>query len=243
MSPRRATSRSWRWRGMYFVTLGAAAAALVAGIAYATAGTGSGTGSATTGSVVVTLNSLPVTNQCSYTNILPGDLPGAAPCTMKVTYAGSIPAFMSLTVTIESRAGSGGHLLYDGTNNPGLHGLTFTISDSGGRSFTVPVTTNLLTGTSCPSGYTCWSVPNELADWYTASTPNSNLQFTNASPAVTWTVTPSFPSSAGGTFQGGTATLILSVQAVQAPANPLPASCTTSTIGFSCPAGGTFTWS
>jgi hypothetical protein len=35
----------------------------------------------------------------------------------------------------------------------------------------------------------------------------------------------------------------LTAQAVQAPANPLPAGCTTATIGQPCPATGTFTWS
>ena len=75
MSAQRVNSRSWRWRGTYFVTLGAAVAALVAGIAYATGG--AGFGSATTGSVELGLNAPPPTTTCSYPNLVPGDLPGS----------------------------------------------------------------------------------------------------------------------------------------------------------------------
>lgn len=240
MSAQRVNSRSWRWRGTYFVTLGAAVAALVAGIAYATGG--AGFGSATTGSVELGLNAPPPTTTCSYPNLVPGDLPGVAPCTMSVNYVGSIPAYVSLTVAVQSTAGVGGQLLYNGTHDPHYTGLSFTITDNGGRSFTVPSGAT----TACPPllvGYTCWTAANDLADWYTGSTPNPDLTFTSASPAVTWTVVPSFPRSASKNLQGTKANLILTARAVQAPANPISvAGCTTSTIGQNCLASGGFTW-
>ncbi|MFI5036234.1 MAG: hypothetical protein ACHQFZ_08545 [Acidimicrobiales bacterium] len=232
------SASSWRWRGAYFVTLGAATAALVAGIAYgALTATGSGGGSASTGSVALSINA-PATTTCNYPKLTPGDLAGAATCALSVTYGGSLTAYVSLTVAVQSKSGVGGHPLFDGVGD----GLTFTISD-GHHSFSVPAGAGT-TGGTCPVGFTCWTSPYDLAAWYSGVT--ANLAFTNASPAVTWTVTPSFPTTlvnANG-YQGATANVILTAQAVQgAPANPLPATCTTSTIGQSCPASGGFAWS
>jgi hypothetical protein len=197
--------------------------------------TGSGTGSASTGGVAIGINA-PTTHACSYGALAPGDLTGAATCTFSVSYTGSIPASVSLTVAVRSQAGPGGHLLYDGS---GSAGLALSISD-GHHAFTVPMGAGT-TGGSCPLGSTCWTTPNDLAAWYSVSTPN--LTFTNASPAVTWTVTPLFPKTAGNAYQGATAILTLTAQAVQAPANPLPPGCTISTIGTPCPASGGFAWS
>jgi hypothetical protein len=227
--------RTWRWRGLYVVAVASAVAALVAGLAaaYLTT-TGSGTGSASTGSVAMSVNA-PATHTCTYSSLSPGNLTGSVTCAFSVTYTGSISAFASLTVAIQSKAGSGGHLLYDGTNTSGL---TLSISD-GHHAFTVPTGAGA-TGGSCPATFTCWTTANDLAAWYSGSTPN--LTFANAN-AVTWTVTPLFPAWVKNPYQGGTATLTLTAHAVQAPANPLPAGCTTSTIGQPCPASGTFTWS
>jgi hypothetical protein len=230
------TWRSWRWRGAYVVVLVAAVGALVAGIAYASlTATGSGTGSASTGSVSLSVNAS-ATTTCTYPTLKPGDLTGTAAekCALSVTYTGSISAFVSLTVAIQSKAGSGGHLLYDGTNT---NGLTFSITD-GHNTFTVPTGAGT-TGSPCPAGYTCWTASNELAAWYGGS---GTLTFTSGD-AVTWTVTPLFPKTVGNTYQGAAASLTLTALAVQAPANPLPATCTTSTIGQSCPASGSFAWS
>jgi hypothetical protein len=208
--------------------------ALVGGMAFASlTANGTGTGSTSTGTVAI---GAPVTQVCNYSKLVPGDLTGTSTCSMSVTYTGSLSGYLALTVAIQSKAGSGGHLLYDGSNTAGL---SFSISD-GHNKYTVPTGTGT-TGGTCPSGFTCWTAANDLAAWYSGTTPSLSFASGNA---VTWTVTPVFPRTAGNIFEGGTASLTITAQAVQgAPANPLPAGCTTSTIGSPCPASGTFTWS
>lgn len=219
---------------MYFAGVVLAAAGLVTGLASATlTATGSGTGSASTGSVLMGVNSA-ATRTCGYSSLLPGDLAGSATCALSVTYTGTLTAFMSLTVQVQAKAGPGGATLYNGNTS----GLTLSISD-GHSSFTVPTGPGT-TGGSCPAGLTCWTTANDLAAWYGSATPH--LIF-SAGNSVTFTVTPSFPKAAGNGYQGGTATLALTAQAVQAPGDPLPSGCTTVTIGQPCPASGTFTWS
>ena len=235
----RGIRRTWRWRGAYVVVLVAAVGALVAGVAYAAlTANGSGTGSASTGSVALSVNAS-ATNTCTYSALTPGSLTGSTTCALSVTYTGSISAYVSLTVRIQSKAGSGvgAHTLYDPTTGNGTDLLDQRrpqlLHRPDGAGTTGPAT--------APAGSTCWTSDDELAAWYSGSTPN--LTFANGDSAVTWTVTPLFPTSAGNAYQGATASLTLTAQAVQAPANPLPAECTTSTIGQSCPASGSFAWS
>jgi hypothetical protein len=226
--------RTWRWRATHVAGVVLAAAGLATGLASATLNaTGSGTGSASTGSVVMSANSA-ATRTCSYGSLLPGDLAGSATCALSVTYTGTLTAFMSLTVQVQAKAGPGGAAVYNGNTN----GLTLSISD-GHSSFTVPAGPGT-TGGSCPAGFTCWTAANDLAAWYSNAVPN--LTF-SAGGSVTFTVTPSFPKTAGNGYQGATAAVTLIAQAVQAPGNPLPSGCTTATIGQPCPATGTFTWS
>jgi hypothetical protein len=224
-----------RWRGLYFAAAAVAVAGIAGGIAAATiAATGSGAGSASTGSVTMSINAS-ATHACRYRALLPGQLTGSARCTLSVTYTGSLPAHLSLTVRIRSTAGASGHLLYDGTNTTGL---TLSISD-GHTGFRVPTGPGR-TGGSCPAHYRCWTARNELAAWYGNRGPG--LEF-RAGDALTVGVTPRFGDAADHAYEGATATVTLSVQAVQAPANPLPATCTVSTIGQPCPARGSFVWS
>jgi hypothetical protein len=223
------------WQVLSTLCLAGAGASLTAALAFALGASGGfGTGSASTGSVTLGLNA-PATTVCTYSNLSPGDLTGAQSCALSVTYTGSLSAYGSLTVALQSKAGSGGTKLYDGTNTSGL---TLSISD-GHKTFTVPTGAGT-TGGSCPAGFTCWTSSNELAGWYTGATPN--LIFTNTSSAVTWTVTPLFPKGVLNPYQGGTATLTLTAQAVQSAGNTLPAACTTSTIGTPCSGAG-FGWS
>lgn len=225
--------RSRRWRKLYFAGLAAAVGAIGGGVAFATlTANGTGPGSAATSSVTI---GAPVVSTCTYPHLEPGD--SMSNCSMGVTYTGATSAWMSLTVMLQAKAGTigGAKPLYDGTNSSGL---TLSISD-GHRSFTVPTGAGVAGG-SCPIGYTCWTAANDLAAWYSGSTPN--LSFANGK-SVTWTVTPVFLRGAGNPYQGSTATLTLTAQAVQSAVNPLPASCTTSTIGQPCPASGLFAWS
>jgi hypothetical protein len=226
---------SWRWRGLYLASVPFVVAALVLGVAEATSQvSGSGSGLASTGTVILSVNG-PASHTCDFSGLLPGELPGSPQCSLAVSYSGSIDAFLSLTVAVSSAAGSGGRTLYDGTNTSGL---TLRISD-GHTSFTVPTGPGT-TGGACPPGSTCWTAADDLAAWYSGSAPE--LAFANGD-AATFTVTPDFPASAGAGYAGGTAAVTLTVSAVQAPANPLPASCTTASIGQPCPPSGSFTWS
>ena len=217
----------------------AGAAALVGGVVHAVlTATGSGSGFASTASLALTVNT-PATFACTLPDIKPGDLPSPTSlphtCQMSVQYSGSIQAFVSLTVQIQSQAGTGGTPLYDGTNSTGL---TLSISD-GHNTFVVPTNPGS-TGGSCPAGFTCWTASNDLAATYSGSTPS--LAFSNGNTA-TWTVTPVLQTTVGSAYMGGTALVLITAQAVQAPANALPSGCTTSTIGRPCPASGGFSWS
>lgn len=233
--PSAGTDRTWRWRVLYFAAVAVTVGGLVVGFASATvSGTGPGTGPAPTGSVAMSINAS-ATHACSYVSLLPGELTGSAACALSVTYTGSISAYLSLTVQVQSKAGAGGDLLYDGTDTSGL---TLSISDSH-NNFVAP-TGSGTTGGSCPLGFTCWTAANDLAAWY--SNGASSLTFSNGD-GLTFAVTPLFPGTVGDAYQGGAATVTLTVLAVQALANPLPVACAVSTIGQPCPASGTFTWS
>ena len=226
--------KTWRWRVSVVVGLFVTSGALATGLAYGFfSSPGSGYGSASVGTLKLSVNS-PASVTCNYPMLSPGDLTGPAKCSLAVDYTGTIPAYVSLTVAISSQAGVGGSPLYDGTN---VSGLTFSISD-GQHNFTVPVGAGTTTA-PCPAGFTCWTSPNDLAAWY--SGPTTNLAFTASSPTTVWTVTPLFPTSAGNTYQGASANLVLTASAVSI-GTPLPTACNILTIGQSCPASGSFTW-
>jgi hypothetical protein len=195
---------------------------------------GSGVGSASTATVSLKINSSS-TRTCTYSSLAPGD-PSGSPsqvCTFSVVYAGSIPAFLSLSLLIETEAGSaaGSLPLYDPASGSGL---TFTVVDDQ----TPPVSYEIPTrATACPStasaNSTCYQLEDELVS-ASAFTPGQ---------AVNFTLTPTFSPSAGNRYQGGRATLFFTSQAVQAPANPLPSACSALTAGKPCPANGSFSWS
>jgi len=228
------TLRARRWRLLYFAIAAAIAVVLIVAAAAATENlTGSGAGAASTGTVSLTTNG-PATHTCDFTALLPGE-PIGPPCTFSVRYTGSISAFLALTVLVSSTPGAGGRALFDGS---GSSGLILAISD-GRASYAVPAGPGR-TGGTCPAGSACWARADDLAAWYSGSSPE--LTFT-AGDTTTFDITPVFPASAGGAYQGASVSVTLAAQAVQAPANPLPPGCTVLTIGQPClPAGG-FSWS
>jgi hypothetical protein len=193
---------------------------------------GSGTGLASAGTVAMRVNGSG-TQVCDYDLLAPGDLSGSATCTLSVTYRGSIPAYLGLTIRISSKAGPGGSPLYDGTN---ATGLTMRVTQ-GRHSFMVPTGPGS-TGKPCQTGFTCWMASHELA---ATRARHAGLVF-HRGDIVTFSLTPRFAAATGNSYQGGRAKIALIVQAVQAPANPLPATCNATTIGQPCPASGTFTW-
>ena len=209
--------------------------ALGAGIAFAFfSDTSTSQNNLALGTVALNMNDSQ-SSTCNYSALDPGDLTGSTTCSLSVTYTGSLSAYVSLSVAVQSEAGPGGATLYDGSNSSGL---TLSISD-GHNTFALPTGAGT-TGGSCPAGFTCWSMANDLAASYSGSTPD--LTFSSGDTA-TWTVTPKFSKTAPNAYQGASASLVLTAQAVQAPGNPLPVTCTTSTIGLSCPANGSFAWS
>jgi hypothetical protein len=224
-----------RWRLGVGVSLVLGSVSLVSGLAFAlfsSAGTGDGT------AIVGTLNlglDTPASSSCDFSSLSPGDLTGSPACDLSVHYSGTVPAYVSLSVEINAKPGSGGTPLYDGTNTSGL---SLVISD-GHHDFVVPTGPGA-TGGSCPTGETCWSSPNDLAAWYQGGSPR--LVFLGSSPNVTWTVTPTFSRTSGNAFEGASAQLTLRVQAVQSWPVGLPLGCSASTIGQSCPANGSFGW-
>lgn len=229
----RRPGRPWRGHVLYAAGLGLAISGLLAAFAAAAQIlAGSGRGLATAGTVAMRVNGSG-TRVCDYGLLAPGDLTGSATCTLSVTYHGSIPAYLALTIRINSKAGPGGAPLYDGTN---VTGLTMRLKE-GRHSFMVPTGPGS-TGKPCQTGFTCWMAPHELA---TAGADHADLVFRRGD-TVTFTLAPRFAAATGNSYQGGKAKVALIVQAVQAPANPLPVTCNVTTIGRPCPASGTFTW-
>lgn len=231
--------RTRRWR---ILAAGAGAmsmAALVGGLAFAFLNVnGSGTGSATTGALALTLNA-PATHACTYSALAPGDLIGTPSCTLSVTYSGAISGWVGLDVLIATKAQAPGTLpLYNPSD--ASHDLQITISDnqSSPVTYVTPSTSFGASLASCPSpynvgGYTCYQLANLLV---------STAAFTNASPAVTFTLTGSLPSGSGNSYQHGTASVVMTAHAVQSPANALL--CTaTPTPGKPCVPAAPFSWS
>jgi hypothetical protein len=151
-------SLPWRGHVLYLIGLVLTLGGLLAGFAAAAQIlAGSGTGLASAGSVTMRVDGSGA-RRCDYGLLAPGDLTGSATCTLSVTYRGSIPAYLALTIRVSSKAGPGGARLYDGTN---VTGLTMRLKE-GRHSFMVPTGPGS-TGKSCQTGFTCWIARHELA--------------------------------------------------------------------------------
>lgn len=223
-----------KWRLIAAITLATAVAAIAGGLAYGFLNVnGSGTGSASTGSVSF---GTPVQSTCNYSKMVPGDAIG--PCTLAVTYSGSLTAYEALSVLIETKAGTaaGARTLFDPATG---NGLTMTLKDnqSSPVTYTIPTTIAGCPG-SAPAGSTCYELDHELVSTSAVSSPNP----------VTFTLTPVFAKTTKNPYEGGTASVILTVNAVQAPANSLSCSSTAPSVsppsaGKPCTQSGTFSWS
>jgi len=228
---RTASARKWRILGALALVAGLAAAA--AGVAYGVlADGGQGTGFASTGELVLTVNTS-ATQTCSYGALSPGDLTGTKTCALSVNYSGTTSAYISLGVLIETQAGRGGRGLFA----PGYtNGLTMTVSSaSPSVSYAMP-TVATTCPTSAPTHSTCYQLNYELAGTSPFSSPST----------LTFTLTPKFLAIDGNkdqnSYQGGSAQVLLTAYAVQSPGNTL--SCTTTpTAGQPCTPSGSFSWS
>jgi hypothetical protein len=243
--------RGRRVRRLSIATALAGAAALIAGVVFAvtTTITLTGTGTASIGNVSLGTSA---STSCPFSSasLAPGTvLQGSQTCPFTVNYTGNLPAYVSVTVQVQSRAGSGGTPLFDGTSS----GLQLSVSD-GQTSYATPSMPGTQSCAPSIAGYTtCWVESFDLAaSSYTPNTlpPPSMIPDLTFGPghatSVTLRVGASLPASTSNAYQGGSAVVTLTAQAVQAGANTLPTACNENTVGQPCPnnAGGSqFTWS
>jgi predicted ribosomally synthesized peptide with SipW-like signal peptide len=215
--------------GAAAVTAVGAVAALVAGFTFGlfSATESSGANTFTAGTVSVGTGS-PASVTCTVTNMVPGDSSAGAAtgsksdstCTYNVKYTGSANAWLAVDVAVSN----GSTALYDGTANglqlylkdgaptTYLNGTSYTQQGGGSAALPVGTTSNLLVST-------------------TAATTGT---------AVNFSLDYLLPSSAGNSYQGGSATVTLTFHAVQSGNNALPGTCA---AGQQCNAGGSFAWS
>ena len=177
----------------------------------------SGGDSFTAGTVTLT-NSAEV--DCTISGLMPGDAstgwssPGSDPaCTLTAAYAGN-SAYEAIDITVATKAGSGGAALF-GDNSTGLN---IRVTDNQGTPVTYSVPTlEAKTGTGCPTGYTtgytCYSMSNEILAAAGATVASDKF-----------TVQYSLPSATDNTYQGGVAVVVLNVHAVQTANNAITCS-------------------
>jgi len=154
-----------------------------------------------------------VTGACTVTSVLPGATP--SPCSLTVTYGGSLPAYLGLDVLIETQAGNGGTDLYD-PGDPSNSGLQVAISSSGSSTVTHTVPTVATTcPASAPSSSTCYELDDEIVDTDAFNTGDQD----------TFTTAVRLPADAATGYRGGAAQVILAAHAVQSSDNPVPGGC------------------
>ena len=183
----------------------------------------------------------PVSTTCTINPMSPGDAStgwspagSLASCTYSVTYAGNIPAFLGLDLTITGAAGSpvapytgstptaaGG--LFDGTAN----GLQVVVSDGGPTTYLNNTTYQNQAGS--PVALTSTSSVTDLLISRTAVTNGGS---------DTITVDYKLPTTASNAYNSASTTVVLLIHAVQANNNALPAGCA---AGKVCSSG--FNWS
>jgi hypothetical protein len=158
----------------------------------------------------VTLSTSAVST-CAVSQMLPGAAP--SPCQLKSTYTGTASAYLGLDVLIATKSGSPGSIaLYNPSDS--TKDLQITISDNQGSPVTyVSPSTSFGTAlVSCPAGsgfdssYTCYQLTKLLV----STTPSTSL-----SGPDTFTTTVTLPSNNPSGYQGGTASIALTVHAAQ----------------------------
>jgi hypothetical protein len=159
---------------------------------------------------------------CNVANMLPGS---SETCALKVTYSGTVPAYLGLDVLIATKPGSPGTLpLYD-PNDVTNSDLQVTVVDNQSTTVTYvqPSTSFGQPLSTCPGqyssgSYTCY----QLSDLLASTSPFTNN--TSGSPSDVFTTFVIVPTSSLSGYQGGTASVVLLAHAVQA-ANQSLGSC------------------
>jgi hypothetical protein len=158
---------------------------------------------------------------------------GEASCTYRVSYTGSLPAYLAFAVTATSRAENP---LSDGGPGDGFPGSAslFDVAAAGGENAVLTATYSDAAGDSgsgAPAVYVA-DAPTSGYDTWTAAVPTTVVTASDGSPAVftaagpndslTVTAAVSLPLTAGDAFQGAQASVAIQVAAVQAVDNPNP---------------------
>ena len=160
------------------------------------------------GAVTLTTSGAPT---CTIAGLLPGQSP--TPCTLQASYTGSVPAYLGVDVLIATKSGSPGTApLYKPSDSS--NDLQITIKDSQTPNITyVSPSTNFGSAlASCPAGsgfdatYTCYQLTDLLV---------STTAFTSSSAADTFTTSVTLPTTSATTYQGGVASIALTVHGVQ----------------------------
>lgn len=163
------------------------------------------------GAGTVTLTS-DTSGACSVSKILPGDAP--SPCTLSVTYSGSLPAYLGLDILIQTQAGSGGLKLYDPAGTASALQVTVTDNQATPISYEVPTVATTCPATA-PAGSTCYQLNSELVSTNSVASGTAITFFTHVA----------LPLESGNGYQGGSAQIIQTVHAVQATNNGSTATC------------------
>ncbi len=212
------------------LALAAAAMGIAAGlVTAATFGLFSGAASGQTSHFAtgtLSVGAVADSSPCTIAPMAPGDsssallFPGTddsvdSACSYEVKYEGSVPAWVGLTVTTQSSASAPGtEALLDGQPL----GLQVVIQDSYGNHFGIgPVSCS----GAYPNASSCQSsAPDQLVI-------KTGSAFTNADKSVndswhdTFVVNYALPLASPGVYRAGTAQIVLSAVAVQAPHNPV----------------------
>ena len=192
----------------------AAVAVLATGVslAFFSARAGAESNTFSAGTVTLATNA---TSTCTVTALLPGQTP--SPCRLQATYGGSVSGWMALDVLVATKSGAPGNTaLYNPLDSS--NDLQITVTDNQGSPITyVSPSTNLGSAIPCPAGsgfngtFTCYQLNDLLV---------STTAFTNSSSSITFTTSVTLPASNGTAYQGGTASIVLTVHATQSNNNP-----------------------
>lgn len=158
---------------------------------------------------------------CTMSGLLPGQSP--APCTLQATYTGSVPAYLGLDVLIATKSGApGSDPLYKPSDSSNDLQITIKDNQTANVTYVTPSTSFGTALASCPAGsgfgasYTCYQLNDLLV---------STTAFTSSSAADTFTTSVTLPTTSATTYQGGVASIELTVHGVQSAHQTL-GSCT-----------------
>ena len=155
------------------------------------------------GSVSLTTD---MSGTCSVTNLLPGTT--SQPCSLGVTYSGSVPAYLALDILIQTQSGTGGLSLYTPADPTHALGITVVDNQVPPVSYSVP-TIATTCPLSAPPASTCYALANELV----------SLSGLVSGTSITLSTAVTLPAASTNGYQGGSVQIIERVHAAQSSNN------------------------